>query len=45
MGDLLDLIMDMGAFHERYGNKGCAILVAATLLMIGFIIAIAYIAQ
>ena len=45
MGDLLDIILDMGAFHDRYGNKGCAILLAATLLMIGLIIAIAYMAQ
>jgi len=45
MGDLLDIILDMGAFHDRYGNKGCAILLTGTLLAIGFIIAVAYMMQ
>ena len=41
MGDILDLILDIGEFRKKYGTKGCLWLALGTLVVIGGIILLA----
>ncbi len=44
MGDILDFlsaIIDIADLHERYGTKGCLLMVLIVVLAIGLIIAVA----
>jgi hypothetical protein len=41
--DLLDTIIDVGDLYARYGIKGCALMILVVVLIIGAIIALAFV--
>jgi len=43
ISDLLDTTLDVSEFHKKYGLKGCILAVLAVVLIIGGVIAAAYI--
>jgi hypothetical protein len=41
--DLLDTIIDVGDLYARYGIKGCVLMILVVVLIIGAIIALAFV--